>query len=238
MPHYQSLYDILGISKSASPDEVRKAYRKKALETHPDRLGPDASAASRRAAEAQFHLIHNAFETLSDSHRRKAYDAWGSKVDPKASMEESAKRKEDRNAWANNLKAEYERRKVSRSYTAPPLSSPSSMPQQPRYPSMLYQPMRPSVPYQPKPLSTANRQSRAAAPTTSKSKQQPPRPQEPPTPISPDGALSDQEEKIIAEMLQEIRAHLPPDYEERRRRALQKKADRERAEGRRRTVPV
>jgi len=36
---------------------VRKAYRKKALETHPDKLSPDASTAHRRSAEAQFHLV-------------------------------------------------------------------------------------------------------------------------------------------------------------------------------------
>ncbi len=75
MPYYQSLYDILGITKSASADEsklifcltpapsiyikitVRKAYRKKALETPPDKLSPHASSATRQAAEAQFHLV-------------------------------------------------------------------------------------------------------------------------------------------------------------------------------------
>lgn len=70
---------------------MRKAYREKALKTHPDRLGLDSSAAQRRAAEAQFHLvsvsssyltamslsvfpqIHNAYETLRDPHRRRVH---------------------------------------------------------------------------------------------------------------------------------------------------------------------
>ncbi|KAF9453578.1 DnaJ-domain-containing protein [Macrolepiota fuliginosa MF-IS2] len=212
MPHYQSLYDILGIDKSASGDEVRKAYRKKALETHPDKLSPHASAAKRQAAEAQFHLIHSAFETLSDPHRRKAYDVWGSKLDPQVSLEETAKRMADRDVWASNLKAEYERRKVSRSQTMPPISIP--------------------VPKPPRPTVRTNRPSSATS-SAPKSRPPPVAPRESPSPL-----LSDEEEKMVEEILQEVRAHLPPDYEERRRKALQKKAERERAEMRRRTVPV
>ncbi|KAF5362081.1 hypothetical protein D9756_002447 [Leucocoprinus leucothites] len=219
MHHYQSLYDILGLGKSASADEIRKAYRKKALETHPDKLSPRASAAHRRAAEAQFHLIHSAFETLSDPHRRKAYDAWGSKVDPLVSLEESAKRKEDRETWASSLKAEYERRKVSRSQTSPPLSSPT--------PTPTYRP--PPTPRRPKSASTS---------TAPRPNPPPPKPRDPPRPPSTQILLSDEEEEMIKEMLEEVRAQLPPDYEERRRRALEKKAERERAEMRRQSMAV
>jgi len=214
MPYYQSLYDILGISKSASADEVRKAYRKKALETHPDKLSPHASAATRQAAEAQFHLIHNAFETLSDPHRRKAYDAWGSKLDPKATLEESVKRKAERDAWAGTLKAQYEQRKVSRRQTVPATPPPVSIPD-------------------PKPPTTAKRHSYSSSkPSVPKSIPVPAAPREPPP------LLSDEEEKLVKEILQDVRAHMPPEYEERRRRALQRKAERESAEVRRTTVPV
>ncbi|EKM81825.1 hypothetical protein AGABI1DRAFT_126182 [Agaricus bisporus var. burnettii JB137-S8] len=209
MPPYKSLYDILGVDKSASSDEVRKAYRKKVLQTHPDRLGLHLSAADRRAAETQFHLIQNAFETLSDPHRRKAYDAWGNKADPQVSKEELTKRRAERDAWASRL-AE---------------GSPNAQ------------------------SSTSNSRPSTYAPPETRNNQFPPTPQatssseirNKPSPIvrrEATGPLSDEEEDLIAEMLQEIRAQLPPEYEERRRKALQKKAERETADMSSRTVPV
>ena len=61
-------YDILGVGKDASIDEIKKAYRKKAVEHHPDKGGDEAKF--REAAEA--------YETLSDDQKRRDYDMFGS----------------------------------------------------------------------------------------------------------------------------------------------------------------
>ncbi|OGM56063.1 hypothetical protein A3E46_02860 [Candidatus Woesebacteria bacterium RIFCSPHIGHO2_12_FULL_46_16] len=65
-------YDILGVSKGASSEEIKKAYRKQALEWHPDRHKEDKEAAERR-----FKEINEAYQVLSDSQKRSAYDQFG-----------------------------------------------------------------------------------------------------------------------------------------------------------------
>jgi len=66
-------YDILGIGKSASSEEIKKAYRKQALEWHPDKhTGPD-----KEAAEKRFKEINEAYQVLSDREKRSAYDQFG-----------------------------------------------------------------------------------------------------------------------------------------------------------------
>ena len=65
-------YDILGVSKSASAEEIKKAYRKQALEWHPDRHKEDKEAAERR-----FKEINEAYQILSDTQKRSAYDQFG-----------------------------------------------------------------------------------------------------------------------------------------------------------------
>lgn len=65
-------YDILGVSKDATQDEIKKAYRKQALEWHPDRHKDDKEAAERR-----FKEINEAYQVLSDSQKRQAYDQFG-----------------------------------------------------------------------------------------------------------------------------------------------------------------
>lgn len=65
-------YDILGVTKGASADEIKKAYRKQALEWHPDRHKDDKEAAERR-----FKEINQAYQVLSDSEKRDAYDQFG-----------------------------------------------------------------------------------------------------------------------------------------------------------------
>ncbi|KAJ6485869.1 hypothetical protein C8R45DRAFT_285196 [Mycena sanguinolenta] len=52
-----SLYEILGVERSASADQIRRAYRAKALETHPDKLDPGASPDDKQASEARFHAV-------------------------------------------------------------------------------------------------------------------------------------------------------------------------------------
>jgi DnaJ-class molecular chaperone len=66
-----NLYEILGISKTATQEEIKKAYRKLSLELHPDRNhGSDEST-------EKFKKISNAYETLGDEEKRKAYDMRG-----------------------------------------------------------------------------------------------------------------------------------------------------------------
>ena len=55
-------YDILGVTKGASADEIKKAYRKQALEWHPDRHRDD-----KEVAEHRFKEINEAYQILSDS---------------------------------------------------------------------------------------------------------------------------------------------------------------------------
>jgi len=65
-------YDILGVSKGASAEEIKKAYRKQALEWHPDRHRED-----KEAAEKRFKEINEAYQILSDREKRSAYDQFG-----------------------------------------------------------------------------------------------------------------------------------------------------------------
>ncbi len=65
-------YDILGVNKSASADEIKKAYRKQAMEWHPDRHKDN-----KEAAEKRFKEINEAYQILSDSQKKSAYDQFG-----------------------------------------------------------------------------------------------------------------------------------------------------------------
>ena len=64
-------YEVLGIIKSASPEEIKKAYRKSALKYHPDRNKGD------KAAETKFKEASEAYHVLSDKERRTNYDQFG-----------------------------------------------------------------------------------------------------------------------------------------------------------------
>ena len=64
-------YEVLGVIKSASPEEIKKAYRKSALKNHPDKNKGDKSA------EARFKEASEAYHVLSDNERRNNYDQFG-----------------------------------------------------------------------------------------------------------------------------------------------------------------
>lgn len=64
-------YDVLGVSRNASADEIKRAYRKAALKWHPDRNKDDPQA------EAKFKETAEAYEVLSDSDKRARYDRFG-----------------------------------------------------------------------------------------------------------------------------------------------------------------
>ena len=74
-----NLYELLESSSSASPEELKKAYRRLARQYHPDANPNDP------AAEAKFKEISQAYEVLSDGQKRAAYDRFGhAGVDPSA----------------------------------------------------------------------------------------------------------------------------------------------------------
>ena len=64
-------YEALAVSRSATPDEIKKAYRQLALKFHPDKNPGDPSA------EARFKEIAEAYEVLSDPERKALYDRYG-----------------------------------------------------------------------------------------------------------------------------------------------------------------
>lgn len=68
----QDYYELLGVSRSASQDEIKKAYRKLARQCHPDVNQHDADA------EAKFKEINEAYDCLSDAEKRRNYDTFGS----------------------------------------------------------------------------------------------------------------------------------------------------------------
>jgi molecular chaperone DnaJ len=65
-------YQVLGVDKKATPEEIKKAYRKLARQYHPDRNPGDEKA------EERFKEIQGAYDVLSDAEKRKQYDAFGS----------------------------------------------------------------------------------------------------------------------------------------------------------------
>jgi molecular chaperone DnaJ len=67
----RDFYDVLGVGKSASAEEIKKAYRTKAKELHPDRNADDPSA------EGKFKEVNEAYDVLKDADKKAAYDRYG-----------------------------------------------------------------------------------------------------------------------------------------------------------------
>ena len=67
----QDFYTTLGVSRTASEDEIKKAYRKLAMKYHPDRNQ------GNKEAEEKFKEVQKAYDTLSDKQKRAMYDQYG-----------------------------------------------------------------------------------------------------------------------------------------------------------------
>jgi len=70
---FQDYYDVLGVARDATPEQIKKAYRRLALKWHPDRHKDE----ERDAARERFTRINEAYEVLSDPDKRQRYDRFG-----------------------------------------------------------------------------------------------------------------------------------------------------------------
>ncbi|KAJ8094474.1 hypothetical protein PM082_010908 [Marasmius tenuissimus] len=210
MPVKPSLYDVLGLDPTATQEQVRKAYKVKALETHPDKLDPGASEQAKQLAEKRFHQVHEAFEILNDSRKRRAYD---SRSRPRTTSlpatsttqvpaDEVDRLRQDRAEWARQQQARYQQTKPqipkpgpTRSYTTPASQT---------YPSFASR----SVP-KPAPVPPQRPQPTKTHPV-------------PPKPMTPEENVDVQ---LVESMMQGLR-QLDPEWEKRRMSVLQRRADR------------
>lgn len=76
MDKKRDYYEVLGVTKSATPDEIKKAYRKLALKYHPDRNPGD------KEAEEKFKEAAEAYDVLSDEKKKSLYDQYGHAMGP------------------------------------------------------------------------------------------------------------------------------------------------------------
>lgn len=76
MADKRDYYEVLGVSKNASADEIKKAYRKKAIQYHPDKNPGD------KEAEEKFKEAAEAYDVLSDAEKRAKYDKFGHAMGP------------------------------------------------------------------------------------------------------------------------------------------------------------
>jgi len=72
----ESFYSLLKVDRDATPEELKKAFKRESLRNHPDKLQQRGLTVTERD-QARFHRIKQAYEVLSDEHRRETYDAIG-----------------------------------------------------------------------------------------------------------------------------------------------------------------
>ena len=86
-------YEVMGVAKNASDEDIKKAYRKMAMKHHPDRNQGDGA----KKAEEKFKEAKEAYEMLSDPQKRAAYDQYGhAAFDPRQRAGAGAARGGDR----------------------------------------------------------------------------------------------------------------------------------------------
>ena len=73
----ETLFEVLGVGQGATDGEIRKAYRKLALELHPDKVGPFETDEEEERANKAFFRVTHAYETLSDPQKRREYQLSG-----------------------------------------------------------------------------------------------------------------------------------------------------------------
>ena len=92
----EDLYTVLGVSRTASAEEIKKAYRNLALKYHPDRNQGDA------AAEEKFKQINAAYDVLGDETKRRQYDMYGASDPFRQAREESARQENAYGTYRRN----------------------------------------------------------------------------------------------------------------------------------------
>lgn len=103
MTSKRDYYEVLGVSRDATQEEIKKAYRKLALQYHPDRNPGDKSA------EEKFKEISEAYEVLSDPQKRAAYDAYGhAAFDPRARVYSGARAGAGPEGWQGGFHDPFE----------------------------------------------------------------------------------------------------------------------------------
>ena len=76
MDQKRDYYEVLGVDRNATPEQIKKAYRKKAIEFHPDR-NP-----GNKEAEEKFKEAAEAYDVLSDEKKKQLYDQYGHSMGP------------------------------------------------------------------------------------------------------------------------------------------------------------
>lgn len=74
----ESFYDLLGLERDASSEEIKRAYKRRSLDLHPDKIAQRGKVVTE-ADQARFTRMKEAYEVLSDKHKRESYDAIGEK---------------------------------------------------------------------------------------------------------------------------------------------------------------
>ncbi|TFL01986.1 DnaJ domain-containing protein [Pterulicium gracile] len=154
-------YDVLGVSQTAGPDEIRKAYKRKALETHPDKLSKtlEDSPLLKEELEMAFYQVQEAFDVLIDPQKRRAHDirlsyrnmprAHSTPINPgkppapppprgehlRRTRAESERRMQERVAWERQEQKKHQQRMdemKGRSLPRPPARGSSTVYQEPQ----------------------------------------------------------------------------------------------------------